>query len=311
MTFSRRKFITQGSLSLAGVMLLSKCGNSKSAMSTASGSQPIVGIQLYSLREDMKKDPMGTMKALAEMGYKNVEHANYVNGKFYGYEPTEFKKILNDLGLKMPSGHTVLNEQHWDKSANDFTDTWKKTVADAAIVGQHFVISPWMDEKLRKSYDDTVAFVELFNKCGELCQKSGMKFGYHNHDFEFNNWLNGKLLYDIILEKSDPNLVIQQIDIGNMYGAGGRALEIIKKYPGRFQSMHVKDEIKAEGNGEMGNDYESTVLGKGILPVKEIVALGVKSGGTTDLIVEQESYQGKTPIASAREDYEVMKSWGY
>ena len=148
---------------------------------------------------------------------------------------------------------------------------WKQTVEDAAIVGEMYVISPWLDESLRQNYDELVKFLEVFNKSGELCKKSGLKFGYHNHDFEFKYSLNGKQIYDIILEKTDPDLVLQQIDIGNMYGAGGRALDIVKKHPGRFQSMHVKDEIKAPKNGEMGDGYESTVLGKGILPVKEIV----------------------------------------
>jgi sugar phosphate isomerase/epimerase len=96
-----------------------------------------------------------------------------------------------------------------------------------------------------------------------------------------------------------------------MYGAGGRALDIIKKYPGRFTSMHVKDEIKSTGKGEMNDNYESTVLGKGILPVKEIVDLAKKSGGTTEFIVEQESYQGKTPIECAKEDLKVLQNWGY
>lgn len=311
MNTSRRKFLINGSLSVAGALFLSRCGSSKAAMPAGIAGDTLLGVQLYSVRDEMKKDPLGTMKALAEIGYKNVEHANYVDGKFYGYEPVEFKKILDDLGLNMPSGHTVMNDKHWDKSANDFTDVWKKTVTDAAIVGQHYVISPWLDEGLRKNYDEMVAFLDVFNKCGELCQKSGMKFGYHNHDFEFKYSLNGQQLYDIILDKTDPNLVIQQIDVGNMYGGGGIALDVIKKHPGRFQSMHVKDEIKATGAGEMGNSYESTVLGKGILPVKDIVAAGVKIGGTKDLIIEQESYQGLTPIAAVKEDLEIMKSWGY
>ncbi|MEP7230907.1 MAG: sugar phosphate isomerase/epimerase [Ginsengibacter sp.] len=306
MKLSRRKFLVSGSLSMAGAMLLPK-----NIFASTTAAYTIMGIQLYSVRDDMKKDPMGTMKQLAAMGYKNVEHADYVNGKFYGYAPTEFKKVLDDLGLKMPSGHTVMNASHWDAANNDFTDVWKQTVADAATVGQLYVISPWLDEGLRKNYDDLLGFLDVFNKCGELCKKSGLKFGYHNHDFEFKYSLNGKQIYDIILEKTDPELVLQQIDIGNMYGAGGRALEIIKKYPGRFESMHVKDEIKAAGKGEMNDNYESTILGKGILPVKQIVDLSKKSGGTTEFIIEQESYQGKTPISCAEEDFKIMKKWGF
>ena len=93
----------------------------------------------------MKVDPLGTLKLLAEMGYKNVEHANYVDRKFYGYTAKEFKKILKDLGMKMPSGHTVFGKDHWDGGKKDFTDKWKFTVEDAATMGQQFVISPWLD----------------------------------------------------------------------------------------------------------------------------------------------------------------------
>ena len=306
MKLTRRKFLVNSSLSLAGTIFLPHniFANNRTMPVT-------LGIQLYSVRDDMKKDPLDTLKQLAAMGYKNVEHANYVDRKFYGYSAPEFKKVLDDLGLQMPSGHTVMSDKHWDKAANDFTDDWKLTVEDAAAVGQRYVISPWLDESLRKNYDDLLSFLDIFNKSGELCKKSGLKFGYHNHDFEFKYSLHDKKIYDIILEHTDPSLVIQQMDIGNMYGAGGRALEILKKHPGRFESMHVKDEIKSENKGEMNDDYESTVLGKGIMPVEEIVNLARKSGGTTEFIIEQESYQGKTPIECAKEDLKIMKKWGY
>ena len=310
MKVSRRKFLMKGSMSFAGTMLLPKSFFGMSNIFHFSDNH-IIGIQLYSVRDDMKNDPLGTLKQLSAIGYKNVEHADYIDRKFYGYTPVELKKILDDLGLKMPSGHTVMNDADWDKAANDFTDKWKQTIEDAATVGQQYVISPWLDESLRKDYNDLIRFLDVFNKCGELCKKSGLKFGYHNHDFEFKYSLNGKQIYDIILDKTDPNLVLQQIDIGNMYGAGGRALDIIKKHPGRFVSMHVKDEIKSHGKGEMNDNYESTILGKGILPVKEIIDLARKSGGTTEFIIEQESYQGKTPIECAKEDLKALQNWGY
>jgi sugar phosphate isomerase/epimerase len=294
-------FLKSSSMLIAGSSLLSQ----KLFATVPPGE--LMGIQLYSVRDDMKKDPMGTLKQLANMGYRHVEHANYVDRKFYGYSVTEFKKVLKDLGLTMPTGHTVMRKQHWDASKKDFTDEWKWTVEDAAAMGQQFVVSPWLDEDLRKNYDDMKRYMEVFNKSGELCKKSGMKFGYHNHDFEFSQKLNNELVYDIILQNTDPSLVAQQLDIGNMYNAGAKALDIMNKYPGRFESMHVKDEIKSSGNEK----YESTVLGKGVIPVKEIIDLGRKSGGTIHFIIEQESYQGKTPLECAKEDYAMMKKWGY
>lgn len=301
MATSRRAFIKKSAYALAGTSLSSQ-------LYTLNKGQQILGIQLYSVRDDMKKDPLDTLKQLAATGYKYVEHANYVDRKFYGYTAGEFKKILNDLGLKMPSGHTVMGKQHWNETTKDFTDAWKLTVEDAATVGQQYVISPWLDESLRKNFDDMKRYMDVFNKSGELCKKSGMKFGYHNHDFEFSVKLNNVKVYDIILKYTDPKLVTQQLDIGNMYGGGGRPLEVLKQYPGRFESLHVKDEIKTASGEEK---YESAVLGKGIINVKQIIDLARKSGGTSHFIIEQESYQGKTPMASVQEDYKIMKKWGY
>lgn len=290
-------------MALAGTSVI---GNAVMASPMKKGKE-IMAIQLYSIRDEMKQDPLGTLKLLAAQGYKDVEHANYVNRKFYGYTPSEFKKILKDLGMKMSSGHTVLGTRHWDESKKDFTDAWKYTVEDAAFMGQKYVISPSMEEAVRKDYNLFMKFMELFNKSGELCKKSGMKFGYHNHHFEFAESLNGKTLYDIILQNTDANLVIQQLDIGNMYNAGVKALDIMKKYPKHFESMHVKDEIESQG----GHDkYESTILGKGLIPVKEIMDLG-RQWGTLHYVIEQEAYQGIKPIDCMKENIAIVKKWGY
>jgi len=304
MNTSRRDFIKRSTIAVLGTSMISN------SLFAAKGGKELMGLQLYSVRDEMKSDPLGTLKQLAEMGYKHVEHANYVERKFYGHGAKEFKKILDDLGLKMPSGHTVMGKPHWDDSKKEFTDVWKYTVEDAAVVGQEYVISPWLDESLRKTADDLKRYMEVFNKSGALCKKSGMKFGYHNHDFEFSVKLDGKTVYDLMLQNTDPELVIQQLDIGNLYNGGAKAIDIVRQYPGRFQSMHVKDEIKSSGDNN-NHEYESTVLGAGIVNVKEVIDLGRKSGGTKHFIIEQESYQGKTPIASVKEDFEVMKKWGF
>lgn len=304
MTYSRRKFLKHSTLTAAGAAFLS------GQLFATNRTGHITGVQLYSVRDDMKKDPLGTLKLISAMGYKYVEHANYVDRKFYGYSAADFKKLLADLGMQMKSGHTVMNSKHWDESKKDFTDLWKYTVEDAAIAGQQYVISPWLDDQYRKTYDGLKGYMEVFNKSGELCKKSGMKFGYHNHDFEFSQQLNNMKIFDIILQNTDPSLVAQQLDIGNMYHAGGIALDIMKQYPGRFELMHVKDEIKT-AKGEMGSEYESTILGTGVIPVKEVIDLGKKAGGTLHFIIEQESYQGKTPVDAVKEDLAIMKKWGY
>ena len=267
----------------------------------------IVGLQLYSVRDDMKNDPKGSLKKLADMGYKVVEHAGYDNRKFYGFVPAEFKKMLEDLGLKMYSGHVAFGMQDWDASKKDFTDTWKQTVEDAAFMGQKFVLTPELAENAQKDYDALLKVIDLWNKCGELCQKYGMKFGYHD-DFNGNTVLHDMKLYDIIMKYSDPKLTIQQFDIANLYNAAGTdPKDVIKEYPERFVSLHVKDVLK-EKNKE--NSHDSTILGKGVLDVKDVLSLAIKNGAWL-LIIEQEAYQNESPMDCVKDDLAAMKKWGY
>ena len=301
MNTTRRSFLRNSGLALAATTLLPR------DLFAGTQVKMLTGVQLYSVRDAMKKDPLATLKALSDMGYRYVEHANYVNRKFYGYTAKEFKKILADMGMQMPSGHTVMGQQHWDAGKKVFTDLWKYTVEDAAEVGQELVISPWLDAGLRKTFDDMLAYMEVFNKSGELCKQSGMRFGYHNHDFEFTATLNDMKVYDIILKYTDPNLVVQQLDMGNLYHTGVNALEIVEKNPGRFVSVHVKDETKTAD----GKSFESTILGKGVANTKAITDLCKTKGGTLHFIIEQEAYQGIDPVECVKQDLAVMKSWGY
>ena len=306
MNHSRRSFLRNSAM---GIGALAFASPALQALAAAKYKK-LVGVQLYSIREDMRKDPQGTLTALAEMGYKYVEHANYIGRKFYGWEAKEFKKRLDDLGIKMPSGHTVMGKLHWDDAKNDFTDLWKYTVEDAAVMGQELVISPSIDMGIRKDKNLLLKYMDIFNKSGELCQKSGMRFGYHNHDFEFSEKLEGELLYDIMLNNTDPTLVAQQLDIGNMINGGGVPAEVMKKFPGRFVSMHVKDEVPSSAGHEK---FESTVLGKGSgqIDVQALVKLGDKEGGTKHFIIEQESYQGLQPLDCMKQNIAIMRGWGY
>jgi sugar phosphate isomerase/epimerase len=298
---SRRSFLKNSALAVAAAGFLP--GDSFAS----AFKREMVGVQLYSVRDAMGKDPSGSLKRLADMGYKYVEHAGYRGGKFYGYEAKEFRALLDGYGLKMHSGHTRLDPKDYDSTKKEFSDDWKKLVEDAAIAGQKYVISPYIDESVRKSYDDLMRFLELFTKAGELCKAHGMKFGYHNHDFEFNTVLNNQKVFDIIMKNTDPSLVAQQLDMGNLYNGGAIAIAIVMQYPERFELMHVKDEVKSTKGNEK---YESTVLGQGIVNTKQVCDAGRK-GGVKYFIIEQESYQGKDPFDSCKEDLEIMKKWGY
>jgi sugar phosphate isomerase/epimerase len=302
MKSSRRNFLKTGGLSIAAVSL----GAHK--LFAAANPDIYLAIQLYTVKDEMKNDPAGTLKKVAGMGYRYVEHAGYKDRTFYGYAPADFKKLLADNNLQMPSGHVQLMPKDYDFVRNDFADSWKYTVEDAAVAGQKYLISPWLDESLRKTMTDFKKYMDVFNKSGMLCKKSGMKFGYHNHDFEFTTQIDGEQLYDLILKNTDPALVVQQLDMGNLYNGGVKAIDIAKKYPGRFEMMHVKDEILATEGKEK---YVSTILGKGIVGPREVCDYGRSSGETKYFIVEQESFQGLPPDDCAKQDFDVMESWGY
>src|ERR1700744_3408486 len=132
MSHSRRTFIRNGALAVTAAGIL------PSETFAAFAKKEFIGLQLYSVRDDMKTDPAGTLKQLAAMGYRYVEHAIYVDHKFYGYPAKDFKTLLDGLGLKMYSGHTRLGPGDWEDGKKDFSDSWKQTVEDAAIAGQQF-----------------------------------------------------------------------------------------------------------------------------------------------------------------------------
>lgn len=308
MKTSRRDFLINGSLVLGATALFPGLACKPGANKAAAAAAPehVIALQLYCVRDEMRNDPLGTLTELAKMGYTHVEHANYVDHKFYGWTAAEFKKVLDDLGLKMPSGHTVLGKNHWDDVAGDFTDEWKKLVEDAAFMQQEYVVSPWMDASMRETYDDFLKYMEVFNKCGELCKQAGMRFGYHNHDFEFSETLNGEVLWDLMMKNTDADKVVMQLDTGNMYVAGALAKDLLERYPGRYDNIHIKDMIQTAD----GTSFESTILGTGVLPIKEITDLA-RDSGTKLFVVEQEAYQGKMPMDCMRQNLEVVKSWGY
>ncbi|MEO7044185.1 MAG: TIM barrel protein, partial [Ferruginibacter sp.] len=169
MNNSRRTFIKQSTVAVAGTAFLPKI-----LLKEKSGD--MLGLQLYTVRDNMKTDPADTLKRVADIGYKYVEHAGYRDRKFYGYSIADFKKLLMDTGLKMDSGHSFFGAEQWNKSTNDVTDEWKQTVEDAIAVGMKYIISPGVDESLCKNMEDFKRYVDMFNKTGAFCKKSGIQF---------------------------------------------------------------------------------------------------------------------------------------
>ena len=191
-----------------------------------------IGLQLYTVRQFLKKDFEGTIAKVAATGYKEVEFAGY-----FKHSPKDIHAILDKNGLAAPSCHVdykVVEEK------------WSETIEAAKIIGHSYIICPWIDEKQRKQPDGWKRAADLFNKAGEVSQKASVQFGYHNHSFEFEpaDSLGGKLPYDFFLEQLDPKLVTMEMDLCWISVAGKDPLAYFEKYPGRFPLVHVKDWVK-------------------------------------------------------------------
>jgi sugar phosphate isomerase/epimerase len=267
-----------------------------------------VGLQLYSVRDEMNRDAAGTLKKLKEIGYTQVEHAGYWKGKFYGYPAKEFATLLRDIGLDMISGHVAIQAADYNDGSKEFGADWREAVESAAAAGQRYIITPDFPEPWRKDRDTVLRYLEVFNACGSFCKRLGVKFGYHNHTMEFDRIFAGASLYDLILQYTDPSLLALQLDIGLLYAAGVQPQAMIRGHAGRFELMHVKDEFRKPGGGERGQGYESTVLGQGELKLAQIVRLGRHTGGVKYFLVEQESFGGLPELECAQKDYQFVKT---
>ena len=199
-----------------------------------------VGLQLYTVRDLMKKDFEGTIAKVAQVGYKEVEFAGY-----FGKSPQDVRKILDANKLTSPSEHVP-----YDTVAKK----WPETLEAAHAIGQTFIVCPWIDVSQRKEADGWKRAAELFNHAGEAAQKAGIQFAYHNHAFEFepSQALGGKLPYDFLLAETDPKLVKMEMDLCWITVGGHDPLEYFNRYQGRFPLVHVKD-WSTKGPG--GNDY--------------------------------------------------------
>lgn len=243
------------------------------------------GIQLYTVRKELEADVPGTLKKLATIGYKELESARSTKGNYYGYGPREFKKMIQDLGMNLRSGHV-----HIDKD-------WNKTVADAAETGQQYLICSSLPSE-GQTISNYQKCAEIFNKAGEDCRKAGITFGYHNHEYEFEK-IEGKILYDLLLAETDPKLVTWELDLGWVAASGfDPVTDYFAKYPGRFPLWHLKDMKK--------NEPVSTEFGKGRLDIARLFRNADKSG-LKYYFIEQEEYAGD-PMESVKHNYNyVMK----
>lgn len=288
----RRKFVQHSALA-TGALLLARCKSEKKIEEMKESGNDVVegfGLQLWSVRDAMKEDAKATLHALSEMGYTDVESAGYADGKFYGYQPKEFKQILTDLGLNMRSIH-VRTGNSSPESTHTMTNMWDAVCEDAASIGVSSMICGYFDESERQTIDDYKKHAELFNKCGELANKGGLMFGHHNHDFEFFP-IDDIVPYDLLLNETEKSLVHFELDHYWIKKGGQSSLEYFKKHPGRFPVWHVKD---------MDDTPEQffTEVGTGIIDYNAIFDAAELSG-MKYFYIEQDQFKKYQPLESVR-----------
>lgn len=202
------------------------------------------GLQLYTVRDLMAKDPDGTIAKVAQIGYKKVENFGYSDGKFFGKSPKDYAALLKNNGLSTPSGHYLLGKQ-MPTMKGTLMNEWSRAVDDAAELGQQYMVCAFLFPDERKALDDYKRYAEIFNKAAETCKARGIQFAYHNHDFEFKA-VDGQVPYDILLNNTDKNLVKMELDLYWTVFAGKDPVELFKQNPGRFPLWHLKDMEKSE-----------------------------------------------------------------
>ena len=203
-----------------------------------------IGLQLYTLRDQLPKDLEGTLKKVAELGYTEVETFGYSDGKFFGKSAKDFRALLSSLGLKAVSGH-YLTGNTMPAMKGTLKNNWEAAVADAAELGQKYMMCAFLFPDERKTADEYKRHAALFNQAAETCKKHGIQFGYHNHDFEFKT-VDGQIPYDILLKETDPKAVKMELDLYWVSFAGKDPVELFKQNPGRFPLWHMKDMEKSE-----------------------------------------------------------------
>ena len=238
-----------------------------------------VGVQLYSVRKEMMSDAIGTLKKLGQIGYQEIESAQSEKGNYYGLEPKQIKKILKDQGMTLRSGHT-----HIDKN-------WQKSIDEAAEAGQEYIICSVLPSP-GQTVGNYQKSADMFNQAGEQCKKSGIMFGYHNHESEYDT-VEGKVLYDVLLDNTQPGLVHMEMDLGWVIAAGKDPLAYFSKYPGRFPLWHLKDMSLAE--------KKSVEFGKGTVDLIGLMKQA-KQAGMKYYFIEQEEY-AVTAFDSLEYDY--------
>jgi sugar phosphate isomerase/epimerase len=255
-----------------------------------------LGLQMYSLRDSLNKDVKATIEKLGKIGYKYLEAANFDNGKFYGMEPDAFKALIESNGMILVSSHTGANYVGTQDSWDAAMAWWDMCIDAHKRAGCSYIIKPSMGEYPFKNEEALKKTCEYFNAIGEKCNAKGIRFGYHNHDREFRRITDGdELVYDYMLKNTDPKKVTFEMDVYWVFKGGYNAVDYFKKYPKRFELLHIKDEKEIGASGLI--DFEPIYKNKA-------------KAGAKMCFVEVEKYDFE-PFVSVQKSYDFLNDASY
>jgi len=258
---------------------------------TAEKKLPAIGIQLYMVKEDMAKDPAGTLSQIGKMGYTQIESYGGDKGIFWGMTPKDFNKLAQGNGLTLVSSHY----------AGD-NDGFEKTAAQAAEIGMKYLIYPWKGPQ--KKIETFKRIADEFNNYGAICAKNGLRFAYHPHDYPYKR-VDGQLPIDVLLANTDKEFVDFQMDFYYTVTEGQDPEAYIKKNSPRFKLCHMRDVLK-ERLPAGSEDESACDLGQGIINYPHLLSTCLDNG-MEYFFVEQSRFFNETPLQSAKINIDYLK----
>ncbi|MBW7457706.1 sugar phosphate isomerase/epimerase family protein [Paenibacillus sepulcri] len=253
-------------------------------------AKPVVGLQLYTLRDLTDKDFLGTIRKVADMGYKAVEFAGYFNTP-----AKELKSVLDGTGLEAPSAHVGLNFSSPDKIQEDLA----KQIEYAQEIGLKYIVTPWAPLPENPAEEDVNSLAAILEAAGRQVNEAGLRYGYHNHAFEFK-LVNGRPLIDLLLERVPAEYLFAEFDLGWVHMGGQKPIDYVNRYAGRVPLAHFKD---------FGEGTRDTEIGKGVVDLKSVLGVA-EQAGIEYFIVEQEEFNSSS-LESAKICLEFFRENGF
>lgn len=267
-------------------------------VSDARAPKKEISLQLYSLRSvigrsgSVSADFPEIMKKIGKMGYTGVEAAAYSNGKIYDRTPEEYRSVIEAAGMKSVSTHVTHLLTEDELKSGDLSaalEWWKGCIAAHKAAGCEYIVTPSMPRKPDQATMDL--YCRYYNEVGRLCKEQGIKYGYHNHAYEFQHKIGKTLMYDYLAEHTDPSLVFLQMDVYWAVIGDASPVDYFKKYPGRFKSLHIKDHREIGQSGMVGFDA---------------IFRNTKLAGTEFIVVELEKSDNPDIVEGVRESIDYL-----